>query len=91
MEFYYQCEEAAHTDSHAKCQEVADDIGRSPEALDLHIRNIKYCDTEGAAGMPNASQSVRDLVEEFRNNRGGLIAEARTIRKDLGLAPLNCA
>ncbi len=90
MEFYFQCEEASHTDSHDKCREVADDIGRSPEALDLHIRNIKFVDT-GSAGMPNASQSVRALVDEFRNNRGALLTEAAAIRRARGLAPLNCA
>lgn len=91
MEFYYRCPENTHTDSHDKCKEVAADIGRSPEGLDLHLRNIKHVDTSGAAGMANASQSVKELVEEFRSKPVSLFAEATRIRASLGLAPLNCA
>ncbi len=31
MEFYYTCPERMHTDSHAKCKEVAAMLDRTPE------------------------------------------------------------
>jgi len=89
MEFYYQCPERMHTDSHAKCKEVAELIDRTPGALDSTIRNIKFEDT-GDVGRPHASQAIRNLVEEFRDNRQGLLAEAAKIRADNGWPPLDC-
>jgi hypothetical protein len=89
MEFYYQCPERMHTDAHSKCQEVAAMIDRTPGGLDMIIRNIKSADT-GEAGLPHASQTIHNLVAEFRNNRAGLLQEASNIRADNGWDALNC-
>lgn len=90
LEFYYQCPERMHTDAHAKCQEVAALIDRTPGALDRIIRNIKYADT-GSIGLANASQAIFDLTAEFRNNRQGLLDEAAAIRTAHGWSPLDCS
>jgi hypothetical protein len=90
LEFYYTCDERMHTDSHSTCQVVAHEIGKGPRALDLIIRNIKYADTNGAAGMPNAAKRIFELVEEYRGRTNDLKARAAEIRERLGLGPLQC-
>lgn len=90
MEFYYKCPERMHTDAHDKCKEVAATIDRTPGALDRIIRNIKYADT-GSTGLAHASQSIHDLVAEFKNDRQGLYDEAAAIRAANGWAQLDCS
>jgi hypothetical protein len=90
MEFYHRCPEKMHTDAHAKCQEVAALIDRTPGALDRIIRNIKYADT-GDTGLAHASQTILDLTEEFRDDRQGLLDEAATIRAANGWPALDCS
>ncbi len=89
MEFFRTCPERMHTDSHTKCIEVAAEINRSPGALDKTIRNIKSVHT-GHTGLANASQRVRNLVNQYRNDDPALMQRAVQVRADLNLPPLEC-
>jgi hypothetical protein len=89
LEFYYQCPENMHTDSHAKCKEMADILDHTPGALDRVIRNIKYVDT-GGTGLEHASQTIHALVLRFSGDQPGLKTEAAKIRAAHGWPDLNC-
>jgi hypothetical protein len=89
MEYFYQCPEPMHTDSHVMCRKMAALLDRSPSALDKILRNIKQAHT-GIAGLPNASSLIRDLDKRYRNDRQGLLQEAARIRRENGWPPLSC-
>jgi hypothetical protein len=89
MEFYYTCPERMHTDAHAKCQEIAAQLERTPGALDRIIRNIKFVHT-GGVGLEHASQRIHDLVNLYRNDLPGLRQRAAQIRADHDLPQLDC-
>lgn len=89
MEYFYECPERMHTDSHRNCIALAELLGRSEGALDRILRNIKFVDG-GGAGLANASQLIHDLVGEFMDNRAGLQTAARIIRRARGWPPLDC-
>ena len=89
LEFYYQCPENTHTDSHPMCQEVAALTSHTAKALDLVLRNTKFAD-QGTAGLPHVAQRLRGLVEKYKNNRSALLREAARIRSENGWAPLRC-
>lgn len=78
-----------HTDAHAKCQEIANVVGRSPGALDKIIRNIKSADT-GIHGLVNASALIYELVGEYKGNRAKLAADAAEVRARRHWPPLEC-
>jgi hypothetical protein len=89
LEFYQTCPERMFTDSHPKCREIAAMLDRTPGALDKILRNIKSAD-KGGAGLPNASQTIRNLVDQYRGDIPKLKADAEKIRADNGWPPLVC-
>ena len=89
IEFYSQCPENRHTDSHRTCKRIARMLGRTPGALDRIIRNIKFVDT-GGIGLSNASSRIHGLVGEFQSDPQRILDEAQTIRTSNGWGALNC-
>jgi hypothetical protein len=89
LEFYHTCPERMWTDSHPKCREIAAMLDRTPGALDKILRNIKSAD-KGGAGLPNASRTIRNLVDHYRGDIPKLKARAAAIRAENGWLPLVC-
>ena len=89
MEFYFECPENMHTDSHRTCKQVARTLVRSAGALDRIIRNIKYVAT-GGTGLEHASKRIWELVEKYKNDRAGLKRRAAAVRSKYGWPPLDC-
>jgi hypothetical protein len=89
MEFFVTCPERMHTDSRAKCQEISAQVSHTAGALDQILRNIKSAYT-GHTGLPHASQRIRQLVDQYRNDIPGLRARAAEVRTEMGLPPLDC-
>jgi hypothetical protein len=89
MEFYFECPEKMHTDSHPKCKQIARTLERSPGAVDRIIRNIKYAAT-GGTGLSNASKRIWDLVEQYKSNVPELKRRAAAVRRKYHWPPLDC-
>lgn len=89
IEFYYGCPERMHTDAHAKCQEIAAMLERTPGALDRIIRNIKFVDG-GGAGLEHASALIHQLVGKYRGNPELLRQDAAAIHAKNGWPALDC-
>jgi hypothetical protein len=90
LEFFYSCPSPMHTDSHAKCKEVAELLDRTPSALERILRNILYVDSDGQRGLRHASQTIFRLVGEYKEHQDRLKAYAAGIRAENGWPQLVC-
>lgn len=83
LAFYFRRPRAEHTDSHPRCIQLANAIGRTPGAADNQMRNIDY-DLVRTAGDRHCSVRLGQLLNLHRSNLTALYREANRVVRRTG-------
>lgn len=82
LDFYFNSPEPTHTDSDPLCGALAEQLGHTPSAVDMRLRNIRSI--EEKRGLPNAAASLKALLVEFHSSPSAFKDAADEVRQRRG-------
>lgn len=89
LELYCMIPSAKATANNEEIIALARAIGRTANSVKLKMQNFKSCDPnytrDGRSGLNHVSQLDRSVVKQFLSNPDALFAEAKQVKKALGI------